>query len=80
MFHLEPLIWSLRGSKNFKKFGDDFTFVCTITKTGLQSCRITAACSKIREDDLTKYARMLLKELNRMGFLYVDWERPKDIE
>lgn len=79
MIHLEPMIWTLRAAENFKNYGDDFDFVCTVTKIGPKACRITGALGKIPKEKEVKYARAVMAELAKLGFIEVVWERAKDL-
>ncbi len=81
MFHLEALIWTIRADEEFRVFGDPYTFVCTVMKTGPKSCRIHGALARkeIPRGKEVAYARVLEEHLRRLGFTKITWERAGDL-
>lgn len=82
MFHLEPLIWTVRADEEFKVFGDPYNWVCTVMKTGPTSCRIHGGLARkdIPRSKEVRYARALVEHLKQLGFETITWERASDIK
>lgn len=74
MVTIEPIVFTIRIGEENLKMGDPYTTVCTCIKTGPETARITAMVGILS----TKQAILVYKELKKLGFQEVIWERRKD--
>jgi hypothetical protein len=69
-FHIDPIVFSVRGGSNFKKYGDRYDFVLT-----MQSFNHLAFITLARGEMPKHDQEMFRKELIRMGFHFALWSR-----
>ena len=67
----------VRGGSTFERFGDKFTFVCNLERTGDEVYVFAALASSPGEFN-RKVFRDIQYELNLIGVRNATWERLKD--
>ena len=75
MITLTPLVWTVRTGPAHEGYGDPYDGVATVQRCG-DVAHVSAACGKLPIADQIELSR----ELGKMGFCSISFERVKDGE
>lgn len=76
MITIEAMTWTVRIGENNHEMYDSYTGVCTATRAGVDTVRITAL---VTEQPFTlRQSIEMAKKFKAMGFNWAIWERIKD--
>lgn len=78
MVTIEAMIWSIRIGEDNHSFYDPYTSICTATRAGIDTVRITALAGDPAHPLTLKQSIQIAKILKGLGFSWAIWERIKD--